>query len=124
MAREPLAYDAKGFVRGKSGQYPFAPGGLVDPVSDLPLRGADKEFQDIVKGVEQGYSLGRGGIRTVPPGFERGLDFETTDRDEYLLSSEEHVQVAPIYKPLASTIPNGHSVRFGRNSWSRAHLII
>lgn len=48
------------FVRGKSGYLPFKPGGLDDVIlaeDDRPIASGSK------------------GLRTIPPGFSRGLDF-------------------------------------------------
>ena len=108
MAREPATYDAKGFVRGKSGQFPFAPGGL-DSTTIAP-GDAGQAFDDIVSGVEKSNALGRGGIKTIPPGFERGLDFDSSHADDDLLNSEEQAQVTPVYRPFASTsLANGRA---------------
>jgi antiviral helicase SKI2 len=67
LARRPD--DATSFIRGKSGHFPFAPGGLTT--------GLETEINDgdVVEDLEKGLELAAGGIRTVPPGFERGLDF-------------------------------------------------
>jgi antiviral helicase SKI2 len=114
IKREPLSYEAKSFVRGKSGQFPFAPGGLGDEAIGLPEQDAEEAFEDIVKGVEKSHSLGRGGIKTIPPGFERGLDFDSTAAENDLLDSEEHHRVEPIYRPLVSSLPETNGVRIFR----------
>lgn len=43
-----------------------------------------------------------GGIRTIPPGFTRGLDFGPLwdEGGGGLLEEEEEVQVQPIYRPM------------------------
>lgn len=45
-----------------------------------------------------------GGIRTIPPGFTRGLDFgpqSESPQDGALLEEEvEEVEVVPIYRPM------------------------
>jgi antiviral helicase SKI2 len=58
--------------------------------------------------------LGRGGIKTIPPGFERGLDFDSTAAENDLLDSEEHHRVEPIYRPLVSNLPETNGVRIFR----------
>ncbi|KAK7465266.1 Antiviral helicase ski2 [Stygiomarasmius scandens] len=58
------------FVRGKSGYVPFWPGGLDDVLSD-PALSSDLNTE-------------RKGLRTIPPGFQRGLRFpgeEVEDAD-------------------------------------------
>jgi len=57
-------------VRGKSGYVPFWPGGLDDVLSD-PALSSDLNTE-------------RKGLRTIPPGFQRGLRFpgeEVEDAD-------------------------------------------
>ena len=49
-----------------------------------------------------------GGIRTIPPGFTRGLDFGPIEgRDDELLDEAEAFQVTPIYRPQTQIISNG-----------------
>jgi antiviral helicase SKI2 len=57
MQRAPAP--SKNFVRGKSGHVPFWPGGLEEALGDI-----DDEV------VASGKSYG---LRTIPPGFTRGL---------------------------------------------------
>jgi antiviral helicase SKI2 len=99
MARDPNAYDSKSFVRGKSGHFPFAPGGLDGEAVKDTAEETERALEEIVEGLETSNSLGRGGIRTIPPGFERGLDFDSTAADDELLNSEEKVKVEPLYRP-------------------------
>lgn len=100
MGRDPTAYDTKSFVRGKSGQFPFAPGGLdADAVREAALE-TEKALEDIVDGLERDNSLGRGGIRTIPPGFERGLDFDSSAGDDEMLNAQAQPKVEPRYRPL------------------------
>ena len=61
---------SKNFVRGKAGSVPFWPGGLEDPSSGLP---DDLEDELEVEGK---------GIRTIPPGFTRGLRLPGEGEDE------------------------------------------
>jgi len=68
MSRAPA--DHSTFIRGKSGYFPFAPGGLATSESS-----GLKETADIIENMEKGFELTSGGIQTIPPGFERGLDF-------------------------------------------------
>jgi antiviral helicase SKI2 len=59
---------SKNFVRGKSGYVPFWPGGLEDlAADDLSTRGANSKD-----------------LKTIPPGFSRGLRFpgELIEDDE------------------------------------------
>jgi len=41
-----------------------------------------------------------GGIRTIPPGFTRGLDFGEHANDGWLEEEEDQVKVTPIYRPM------------------------
>ncbi|GAA5985422.1 hypothetical protein JCM11641_000152 [Rhodosporidiobolus odoratus] len=96
--RKPTSYVGE-FVRGKSSYFPFRPGGL----NDIML---DEEETDGLDGLEEGlekaFEKGHGGIRTIPPGFTRGLDFgPLADQEEGgLLEEEEEVEVKPIYRPM------------------------
>lgn len=108
--REPNLYDSKNFVRGKSGQFPFAPGGLDSNAVKEQAASTESAMEEIVKGLEKTNALGRGGIRTIPPGFERGLDFDSLQSEDELLDTEEQPRVSPIYRPIASTSKlNGHA---------------
>ena len=68
MQRAPAP--SKNFVRGKSGHVPFWPGGLDEALGDI----GDE-------GVTGGKSYG---LRTIPPGFTRGLRLpgEVNDIDD------------------------------------------
>lgn len=50
-----------------------------------------------------------GGIRTIPPGFIRGLDFGPLgdDVEGRLLEEEEEVHVEPIYRPMLELSSKG-----------------
>ncbi|KAL0576871.1 Antiviral helicase ski2 [Marasmius crinis-equi] len=63
------------FVRGKSGYVPFWPGGL-DDVSTDPAFSLDSTLS------------GKRGLRTVPPGFSRGLRLPGDDAEEDELINE------------------------------------
>ncbi|KAK2461501.1 hypothetical protein APHAL10511_005964 [Amanita phalloides] len=78
----------KDFVRGKSGNIPFWPGGLEDILNDTKLDG-----------------IPRRGLGTVPPGFNRGLRLpgeeidemefltvNTNDREEKVKENEDRKQ--------------------------------
>ncbi|TIB36339.1 hypothetical protein E3P86_02521 [Wallemia ichthyophaga] len=67
--------DAASFVRGKSGNVPFAPGGLDVVKETVDMESRNKHGLD---GESAGTSvdLSKGGLRTAPPGFGRGLRFE------------------------------------------------
>ena len=58
--------------------------------------------------ISESHVASTGGIRTIPPGFTRGLDFGPIEgRDDELLDEAEAVQVTPIYRPQAQIISNG-----------------
>lgn len=61
---------SKNFVRGKAGSVPFWPGGLEDPSSGLP-----DDLEDELEAEGKG-------IRTIPPGFTRGLRLPGEGGDE------------------------------------------
>lgn len=106
LSRKPD--DASSFIRGKSGHFPFAPGGIVTGLE------ANTDG-NVVEELEKGLELAAGGIRTVPPGFERGLDFgeqrafslsclrvrstttQCTVADD--LENEAAADIQPIYRP-------------------------
>ncbi|KAH9459713.1 hypothetical protein MJO29_003679 [Puccinia striiformis f. sp. tritici] len=78
VIRQPANYTSD-FIRGRSGNLPFQPGGLVssglaEPVSDPTVNATDE--------LEKDLESTRGGIRTIPPGFTRGLDFGAQDGNE------------------------------------------
>ncbi|CAH7683511.1 NUC185 domain-domain-containing protein [Phakopsora pachyrhizi] len=119
MARQPARYETD-FVRGRSGNYPFTPGGLEKTsILDNP----EGEDLETIEELEKGFETTRGGIRTVAPGFTRGLDFsdlvEYPDlrmEDEKDVGSglktremrSEDVRLNPVYTPFTSTdAPSG-----------------
>jgi len=68
MQRTPAP--SKNFVRGKSGHVPFWPGGLEEALGDID---------------DEAVAIGKSyGLRTVPPGFTRGLRLlgEESDVDD------------------------------------------
>ncbi|KAJ7269314.1 antiviral helicase [Mycena haematopus] len=69
---------SKNFVRGRSGYVPFWPGGLEDPT---------------ISGNPQSHS--KAGLKTIPPGFTRGLNL-IEDADESLLALDSVHEPAPI----------------------------
>jgi antiviral helicase SKI2 len=79
---------SKNFVRGKSGYVPFWPGGLDEAVLD-----PDGEASS---------AHGKEGLRTVPPGFSRGLHLPGHEiEDESLVylgepSGTESMQKEPV----------------------------
>ncbi|GAA5934158.1 hypothetical protein JCM10213_003717 [Rhodosporidiobolus nylandii] len=117
--RKPASYVGS-FVRGKSSYFPFRPGGLNDIMLDEEekegLDGLDKAAQ----GLEKAFEKGHGGIRTIPPGFTRGLDFgPLADQAESgLLEEEEEVEVKPIYRPMLELVNEGRAkaAEGGRNT--------
>jgi hypothetical protein len=58
-------------IRGKSTYFPFRPGGLPSSYQLI-----EDEAEDVVVRTERAFEEALGGIQTVPPGFERGLDFD------------------------------------------------
>lgn len=71
---------SKNFVRGKAGNVPFWPGGLEDASSRIP-----DELEDEL--------LAEGkGIRTIPPGFTRGLRLPGEEDDEAELDGLDRIQ--------------------------------
>ncbi|GAA5871318.1 hypothetical protein JCM1840_004411 [Sporobolomyces johnsonii] len=101
IERKPSSYVGS-FVRGKSSYFPFKPGGLGDIILD------EEEVEGVIglsgaaEGLEKAFEKGRGGIRTIPPGFTRGLDFgpQAEEAEGALLEEEEEVEVKPIYRPM------------------------
>ena len=89
MQRAPA--DHSTFIRGKSGYFPFAPGGLAAPES-LGV----KEAADIVEKMEKGFELTSGGIQTIPPGFERGLDFSDDQGKLLYCSGQANFDLTPV----------------------------
>ncbi|KAJ6520244.1 ATP-dependent RNA helicase [Mycena sanguinolenta] len=69
---------SKNFVRGRSGYVPFWPGGLEDPAISENLQ-----------------SRSKAGLKTIPPGFTRGLN-STEDADESLLALDSVREPGPI----------------------------
>ncbi|KAK4057847.1 Antiviral helicase ski2 [Microbotryomycetes sp. JL221] len=98
--RQPTSSGQASFIRGKSSYFPFKPGGLA---ADVGL--ADDDARDATQAadsLEKAFERGRGGIKTIPPGFTRGLDFGPVadDEDGELLEEQEHIEVTPIYRPM------------------------
>ncbi|GAA6001294.1 SKI complex RNA helicase subunit SKI2 [Rhodotorula paludigena] len=109
LDRKPADYVGS-FVRGKSSYFPFKPGGLADVVldDDEGAEGAAALEQGLEKAFEKGY----GGIRTIPPGFTRGLDFGPVADDptsSALLEEEEEVEIKPIYRPMLELSNEGRA---------------
>lgn len=130
LDRKPADYVGS-FVRGKSSYFPFKPGGLADVVldDDDGAQGGAALEQGLEKAFEKGYGAFRsaflvrscpltglcipaGGIRTIPPGFTRGLDFGPVADDptsSALLEEEEEVEVKPIYRPMLELSNEGRA---------------
>ncbi|GAA6054578.1 hypothetical protein NBRC10513_003468 [Rhodotorula toruloides] len=103
LDRKPASYEGS-FVRGKSSYFPFRPGGLGDIVTHED-EGAEGEggLEKAAEGLEKAFQKGQGGIRTIPPGFTRGLDFGPLADDptsNLIEEEEEEVEVKPIYRPM------------------------
>lgn len=74
------------FVRGAAGFFPFAPGGLDGVTAVAALEDQVIQEEQQAKG-SRGSRLdrvidfsSRGGLLEIPPGFQRGLDFEKSSR--------------------------------------------
>lgn len=119
-------------MRGKSSYFPFRPGGLENAVlDDDELDGLDVlsgAAENLEKAFEKGHgaslspfspwfkmaliTLFAGGIRTIPPGFTRGLDFgPIADAEGVLLEEEEEVEVKPVYRPMLELSTEGGRAR-------------
>jgi hypothetical protein len=90
MQRAPAP--SKNFVRGKSGHVPFWPGGLEEALGDID-DGA----------VPSGKSYG---LRTIPPGFTRGLRLpgEESDVDDLERMEEGGDEWATQLRPASTRI--------------------
>ncbi|GAA5944452.1 SKI complex RNA helicase subunit SKI2 [Sporobolomyces koalae] len=102
LERKPAAYQGS-FVRGKSSYFPFRPGGLGDVALDEPELEPD-QLDLATDRLERAFEKGRGGIRTIPPGFTRGLDFgpqsQSAEEGALLEEQVEQVEIEPIYRPM------------------------
>ncbi|KAG7452119.1 antiviral helicase [Guyanagaster necrorhizus] len=77
------------FVRGKSGHVPFWPGGLdilLDPDASLDL------------------VAGKKGLRTVPPGFSRGLRLRSEELDDDALLALDEISTTKLLTDEDSTL--------------------
>lgn len=108
MQRAPA--DHSSFIRGKTGHFPFAPGSLR---VGLHLDDEDDDDEDngggVVNAFEKGLELSRGGIQTIPPGFERGLDFDGDAEAEELFDDahqDQQVDLKPMYRPALTQDTN------------------
>ncbi|EFR05149.1 hypothetical protein MGYG_08161 [Nannizzia gypsea CBS 118893] len=86
------------FVRGAAGFYPFAPGGLeaVDAISAIDVEAELDEDPTLgstptkPSGLDRIINLGsQGGLLEVPPGFTRGLKFETEGNEDEQQKAKE-----------------------------------
>jgi hypothetical protein len=97
MQRAPAAPNS--FVRGKTGQVPFWPGGLDESL------GLDEDAAD---------RQGPHGLQTIPPGFTRGLRLPGEVDESDLPDALEHEPSpdAPLVRDLNSqnTISDGFSL--------------
>jgi antiviral helicase SKI2 len=94
MQRAPAP--SKNFVRGKSGHVPFWPGGLEEALGDIDDEAATS-----------GKSYG---LRTVPPGFTRGLRLPGEENDvddlEQMEDGDDGVtKLHPVSTFLCSNFP-------------------
>ncbi|KAJ3295595.1 hypothetical protein HK104_002499, partial [Borealophlyctis nickersoniae] len=116
LQREPAAYSE--FVRGRTTNFPFAPGGLeAVALVDQPIEKLEREIEDL-------FGVDEGEILSVPPGFERGLIFEdqpieqavkkpTLNIHEVLLGEDEvisHLLQEPERQEKPSKSPEGEAL--------------
>ncbi|KDQ12068.1 hypothetical protein BOTBODRAFT_189538 [Botryobasidium botryosum FD-172 SS1] len=107
LSRAPAP--ASTFVRGKSGYVPFKPGGLEDAF-------VDQDHEDVASTAQTGVSKGTHlrlffpappppsqGLRTVPPGFSRGMVFPDEDPSDRLAPILGIDSLAPVRKPQKET---------------------
>ena len=102
MKRKPGAKED--FVRGRTGQFPFSPGGL-DGFAD---RGDGGDRYRINEKTQLGP------LASIPPGFTRGLQINSTDEDTELESTEldeidptaETIRSVHVNKPHPTTKSN------------------
>ncbi|KAG7099859.1 hypothetical protein E1B28_001664 [Marasmius oreades] len=86
------------FVRGKSGYVPFWPGGLDDIVSD-PAIALNSAIG------------GKNGLRTIPPGFSRGLRLPGDDvEDDVLIHELDEMRGSGENAPLDQTQDRGRHI--------------
>jgi antiviral helicase SKI2 len=80
-------------VRGAAGFFPFAPGGLegveAAALLDEQALKADASVSTGPSKLERVINFSEGGLLSVPPGFERGLDFSRTKTDEEQAEAED-----------------------------------
>ncbi|GAA6029642.1 hypothetical protein JCM8097_000981 [Rhodosporidiobolus ruineniae] len=116
LDRQPASYVGS-FVRGKSSYFPFKPGGLGDILLDEDEGEGLEGVGAAAEGLEKAFEKGHGGIRTIPPGFTRGLDFGplADQADAGLLEEEEEVEVKPIYRPMLELSNEGGRARVAEN---------
>ncbi|GAA5998152.1 hypothetical protein JCM5350_004109 [Sporobolomyces pararoseus] len=109
FGKEPASYEGS-FIKGKISYFPFRPGGLGDIMLDDELDEGG-ELDQATQGLEKAFEKGRGGIRTIPPGFTRGLDFgpqSDSPQDGALLEEEvEQVEIQSIYRPMFDVKSDG-----------------
>lgn len=109
LVRQPANYSTD-FVRGRSGYLPFEPGGIDSTTLLQPIPGL---IADAADELEKDLESSRGGIRTIPPGFTRGLDFGAAqdgsdlaqDGLEFNLptANDDPVRLDPVYIPDPKT---------------------
>ncbi|KAK7058645.1 Antiviral helicase ski2 [Paramarasmius palmivorus] len=76
---------SKNFVRGKSGYVPFWPGGLDDVLADPAISAS----------ADSNSGAGKKGLRTIPPGFSRGLRLPgDAVEDDELVHALDEVELA------------------------------
>ncbi|KAG1774053.1 ATP-dependent RNA helicase [Suillus placidus] len=88
------------FVRGKSGYVPFKPGGL----------------DDVILAAKQTTAAPIKGLRTIPPGFSRGLRLSGDDLEDEALTAlddtadynkDKHINESRVLDDESDLLPNG-----------------
>ncbi|KAJ3135035.1 hypothetical protein HK100_003090 [Physocladia obscura] len=87
--REPASH--RNFVRGTSSNIPFAPGGLENIILKTGNEKSDEEID-----LEDLLNLDDGLLKTVPPGFERGLVFSYAETQVSAYPQEVSINIKDI----------------------------
>ena len=97
-------------MRGAAGFYPFAPGGLegveaAAALDDQAIK-ADAPIPMGASKLERVIDFSEGGLLSVPPGFERGLDFSKKTEDD--LAEAKDIEKVLSEDPEAELLQEGN----------------
>lgn len=99
LLRKPAPMSS--FVRGKAGQYPFAPGGL-----EAAIKG---DLDDLAENLDETLRLQPEALLSIPPGFSRGLNSDV-DITEFALAEDEALsRLKPKHRTIIPPKTNGNS---------------